>query len=218
VLIACLIGLGLGFVGSVPIAGPISAIVLQRGLARRYASAAYVGAGAAVGEGIYAFLAFWGFASLLSAHLWVDVLARAIAAVILVVLGIVFLRFRAPTADDAPVARGRDAPGPSLLLGFSVTMINPTLLATWAATATTLYSTGFPMTPRDALPFAVGAALGIGGWFALLAWLLKRYGERFERRLLEKVVKGIGAALLGIAVWFVFRFVQALEAWRNTGT
>lgn len=212
-LVAAIIGLALGFVGSVPIAGPISAIVLQRGLERRYASAAYVGVGAAVGEGIYAFLAFWGFANLLVGRLWIDVLSRGVAAVILCVLGVVFLRFRAPEAGSAPAQGVRYAAWPSLILGFSVTMINPTLLATWAATATTLYSTGFDMTPGDALPFAVGTAIGIGGWFALLSFILKRYGEKFERRLLQRLVRGIGLLLFGVAVWFVVRFVQAIQHW-----
>jgi hypothetical protein len=69
------------------------------------------------------------------------------------------------------------------------------------------------MTPGDALPFAVGTAIGIGGWFALLSFILKRYGEKFERRLLQRLVRGIGLLLFGVAVWFVVRFVQAIQHW-----
>jgi threonine/homoserine/homoserine lactone efflux protein len=210
VLVAALVGLALGFVGSVPIAGPVSAIVLRRGLTRRYASAAFVGLGAGIAEGVYAFLAFWGFASFLEGYAWIDVVARGVAAVILLVLGVMFARFVAPEAGTETPQERRHGPGPSVLLGLTVTLINPTLLATWAATATTLHASGFAMTPRDALPFAVGTAIGISGWFAILAAILKRYGERFERRFLQLGVRGIGLVLVGVGLWFCYRFVVAL--------
>ena len=208
-LAAALLGMAFGLVGSIPIAGPISALVLRRGLHRRYLSAVCVGCGCAVAEGIYAFLAFWGFASFLDRHSWLDPVSRALAMVILMVLGVSFLRYRVPSAQDLEARRQRgDSALRSLAVGFAITLINPTLIATWSATATTLFSTGFVMSAHDALPFAIGASVGIAGWFAILTWVHARYGERFETRLLERTVRVIGAALLGLSVWFAWRLLS----------
>ena len=205
-LTALVVGLGLGFFGSVPIAGPISVIVLRRGLHARYASAVLVGVGAAVAEGGYALLAFWGFAHFLTRYPWIDLVSRAAAALILAVLGILFLRYRSPSVDESPRLERRHAAGPSLLLGFSITAFNPTLIGTWAAATTTLASTGFGLSEARAAPFAVGVAAGIASWFGLFSWILRRYNQRFERRTLERVVRAIGIALLGFSLWFGYRF------------
>ena len=47
-LTAALIGFCFGFFGSIPVAGPIAALVLKRGLTGRFRSAALVGAGGAI--------------------------------------------------------------------------------------------------------------------------------------------------------------------------
>jgi threonine/homoserine/homoserine lactone efflux protein len=210
VLIAAIVGLVFGFVGSIPIAGPISALVLHRGLDRRYRSAAFIGVGGAVVEGVYAFLSFFGFSTFLAKHPWMDPASRALAAVILFALGFTFFRYKTkPPATDEP--RRDDSVARSLLLGATVTAINPTLIATWSATAVTIFSTGLiAMTPDEALPFACGATLGIGGWFVLFVLILRRYGARFKASTLEKVVRGIGLALMGLGLFFVYRFVRWL--------
>jgi len=203
-LIALALGLALGFFGSVPIAGPISVIVLRRGLHRRYASAVAVGAGAAVAEGGYALLAFWGFGHLLARYPSIDLVSRGAATVILAVLGILFLRFRTPDAGAEP--ERRHAALPSALTGFSITLFNPTLIGTWAATMTMLSSAGFVLSDGRAVPFGVGVMVGIAGWFGLFTWILRRYGERFERQTLTTCVHVLGAALLLVSLWFGYRF------------
>jgi len=209
VLIAAIIGLVFGFLGSIPVAGPISALVLHRGLERRYTSATFVGIGAAIAEGGYAFLAFWGFSSFLARHAWIEPVSRALAAVILFGLGATFFRYKAKP-DNKAVEKPQSAIR-SFLFGASVTAINPTLIATWSATAVTLYSTGLiEMTPVEALPFAAGASVGIGSWFVVFVAILRRYGERFRPATLERVVRGIGVALMGLALFFVYRFVHGL--------
>ncbi len=206
-LVAAIVGLLFGFVGSIPVAGPISALVLHRGLERRYRSAAFVGVGGAIAEGGYAFLSFWSFSSFLTRHAWIDPVSRAVAAVILFGLGVSFVRYK--TKEDTTSDKKGDSAVQSFLLGASMTAINPTLIATWSATAMTLYSTGIiEMKPVVALPFAAGAATGIGGWFLAFVAILKRYGDRFKPSTLEKVVRGIGVALMGLALFFVYRFVR----------
>jgi len=205
---ALLIGFCFGFFGSIPVAGPIAALVLKRGLTGRFASAAFVGVGGGIAEAGYAFLAFWGYATWLADKPLVDPISKAVAAIILIGLGVSFARYR--TKDTAGVAQKVDESIPrSLLLGFSITALNPTLIATWTAATTTLDSADIVrLEPIDAIPFSLGALIGIVGWFGMLTVLLKRYGPRFDRNKLDTCVRVIGLLILGLGLWFGIKAVM----------
>ena len=208
-LIAIVIGFLFGFVGSMPVAGPIAALVLARSLAGRFRAGLAISAGAAVAESAYAFLAFWGFSTLLLRYPVILPVSRGAAAVILVTLG-TLLAWRPPemSTRDEPV---RDRLTGSLLLGFSITALNPTLIATWTAAAATLASTGLlRLTPDLALPFALAACAGIVVWFWLLVAGVRRFKDRFRAETLSKVVRVIGVALVGLGLWFAWLLVRSL--------
>lgn len=208
-LLALLIGFAFGFFGSIPVAGPVAAVVLQRGMTGRAASGAWVGLGCAVAEAIYAFIAVWGFSTFLAQYDWVEPTSRAVAALILGVLAVIFLRYRSPALTHE--ARPRELPGKSIALGFTITLLNPTLIATWTGATTTLYSTGaVELSSRSAPLFAVGAFAGISGWFAGLSYLLYRLRGQFRTDTLDRAVRVIGGLLLVLAGWFTWRFIDWL--------
>lgn len=200
-LAALIIGFCFGFFGSIPIAGPIAALVLKRGLTGRFASAALIGVGGAIAEAGYAFLAFWGFATYLTQYPVIEPICRTLAGIILVGLGISFARYRASQTGTLPTST--DSAAKSFFLGFTITALNPTLIATWTAATTTLYSSDLiSLRPIDAVPFSLGALIGIIAWFSLLTVLLKRYGSRFNADRLTMLVRIIGVMLIGLGVWF----------------
>jgi threonine/homoserine/homoserine lactone efflux protein len=203
---ALLVGLLFGFLGSIPVAGPISAVVLHRGLTGRAASGALVGLGCAFAEGGYAYLAFWGFSTYLASYAWLEPVSRALAAGMLIALGVVFVRYRSPQGTDEK--DHADTAPKSLALGFTVTLLNPTLLATWSGATTTLFSTGLVAMDSSIAPvFAFGAVLGVTGWFGLLSWLLHEHRARFRNETLDAFVRGVGVLLLVLAAWLVWRAV-----------
>ena len=63
--LAALFGFGMGFAGSIPLAGPTTMLVLSFGIQGRIRAAAGVAAGSALPEAIYASLALWGFGALI---------------------------------------------------------------------------------------------------------------------------------------------------------
>jgi threonine/homoserine/homoserine lactone efflux protein len=207
-LIAAIIGFLFGFIGSMPVAGPIAALVFSRGIEGRFRSGLGVAAGGALAEGIYACLAFWGFAELLAQYPVMIHISRGVAVVVLTALGIMFLK-RKPRRREAP--RKREGWGGSLALGFTITALNPTLIATWSAAATTLFSTGLvAFRSTLALPFGLSAVAGIVAWFSLLLWLVRRYRGRFSDRTLNRLIRVMGVFLLGVAVYFVVLLVRGL--------
>lgn len=199
-------GLGFGFIGSVPIAGPISALVFRSGVAGRTRRGQGIALGSAVGEAIYAFLAFWGVGAVFDRWPMLGPLSKVAAGVILVTMGIVFIRRPAPkqraaTPDDPAAVRGGRS---AFLIGFGITGLNPTLIATWTAVTATAFSTGFATyTLPGAVLFAIGVFCGISLWFLLLLEGLDRFRDKVTPRTLDRIVQGMGLFLLIVGSWFL---------------
>ncbi len=205
-LFALLFGFVFGFVGSMPIAGPISLLVLSRGLENRINNALHLASGSALAEALYAYLAFWGFSELLASYTWIDPAAKGAAALILVALGLRFALKKTPSRDAPP-------PDPSVgnkrsfVLGITITLLNPTLIATWTGAVAVLYSTGlFTFAPEHALPFSAGASAGIFCWFGLLLLLLGRFRSRLNRSAIFTTLRFLGCGLILLGVVFAYGF------------
>ena len=57
-------GFVFGFVGAIPVAGPIAAMVVERSILGRFRAAIWLAIGSAIAEGGYAALAVFGFSFL----------------------------------------------------------------------------------------------------------------------------------------------------------
>lgn len=209
-LTAVLFGFVLGALGSIPVAGPISALVIARGIQGRFKAGAFIALGGGTVEAIYCFLAFWGFSQFLEDHPIIEPISRGVSALVLLVLGIVFIRKK---HDDGPSEatsrRLRDSKRSSFFLGAWVCAINPTVIAGWSAVVTTVYSSGaVEFTSKQALPFAIGVAMGITSWFWGLLAVIRRNRERFSGSTLTRVLNAVGMLLVVLACWFAYRFVD----------
>lgn len=252
---ALAVGIVAAFIASMPVAGPIAALVVRHALEGRPKSALMLGIGTGLAEGIYAFLALWGFSTFLADYPIIIPISKIVAAVILIGLGFWFTRFvpstpTPPGAIQEPhvsevrgehgsamatasaivakvqhhgtphslevatvMARGSAAERPwqSLGVGFSVTFLNPTLLATWAAAATTIMSMDIlSKEASNALPFALGVVVGGTSWFGLLVWLLSRFRHRFSPLTLQRVIRAMGWGLIALGLWFAVAFAYYL--------
>jgi threonine/homoserine/homoserine lactone efflux protein len=119
--------------------------------------------------------------------------------VLLIALGVHFYRKRQTVAETPPpsgVGNKR-----SFFLGFTITALNPTLIATWTFTVTTVYSFGLvKFDSGNALPFSLGAFSGIVGWFATLLYLLNRFRTTLPGVALNKVLNVMGIVLIVVGV------------------
>lgn len=226
--IAAIAGLIAAFLASMPVAGPVAALVVRHALEGQARSALMLALGTALAEAIYAFLALWGFANLLGEYPIIVPISKVVAAVVLIGLGFWFTRFvPTPMGQTAPppppgarmatrqmqaiIDRPTSAERPwrSFGVGLSVTLLNPTLLATWAAAATTIMSMNlFPVNGTYALPFALGVAVGASAWFFLLIALLSRYRDRFSQRAMQRTIRGMGYGLVALGLWFLGVFIH----------
>jgi threonine/homoserine/homoserine lactone efflux protein len=210
VLVVGLIGFAFAFVGSMPVAGPIAAIVLARGLVGRARSGALVGVGCALAESGYAFLALWGYSNWLARHAWMLPASRVIAALLLLGLGVALARYRGAAAQsDRP--EGSDTALASVGLGAGIAALNPTLLATWTGATTALHATGLVvLEARHAPVFALGAFLGTSAWFTVFSVALHRLRGRFEEAALARIVRGTGWVVGAVGGLFAVRVAWQL--------
>jgi threonine/homoserine/homoserine lactone efflux protein len=194
------IGFALGYVGSMPVAGPIAALVFWRGLEDRGRNALCLALGAAIAESFYAYAAFWGFSAVLVRYAWIERAAHLCAALVFIALGAHFYQKRQtlvparPQDASPPQARGDKR---NFLLGFVITALNPTLIATWTFAVTTLYSFNVArFEPSNALPFSLGALVGIVAWFATLLRLMARFRPQIERLNVQRVLNVMGIVMM----------------------
>jgi threonine/homoserine/homoserine lactone efflux protein len=207
VIIALVIGFVFAFIGSIPIAGPIAVIVLSKGLEHRNRAGLFIATGAAVAEAIFAFLAFWGFSAVLSRYPTLIPATRLVGCLILVALGI-YLAVRTPKSKEAQ--QQKDKKGVvgvrNILLGFSMTIVNPTLLVTWTAAVGAAHSTGIlDMQPHNAFPFSLGVCGGIIAWFAVMLATMAKLHHKMNPEKMQRVIKIIGVVLIVLGSAFAIR-------------
>ncbi|WNG34439.1 hypothetical protein F0U61_12960 [Archangium violaceum] len=206
-LITSLVAFGFGFIGSIPLTGPIAVMVLSLCVQKRFGAAIRVGLGAALAEALYAAVAFWGFTTLLADRPAILPISHALSVLVLTLLGVYFIRWK--PVDEVTPDESRSVMG--FLIGFSISALNPTLLATWSAAVAALYARQlFDFSGVLALPFGVAAGAGVACWELLLVWLLRRYESHLPRSALTRAVQVMGLLLIAGAVLAGRDFIREL--------
>lgn len=215
---AILLGFAMGFLAAIPVAGPVSAMVIERTLDKRYAAALAVAIGSALAEGFYAGMAVVGV-SLLAVYPWLEPASKALAAAILIGVGLSFALKKKKVDDDddegavdgnTKSKRPKKTTLGQFAIGFSVTIVNPTLLATWTAATSMVVATGIELSPILGAPFGLAVALGVSSWFALVVYLVRRFTKSFKPSSIRKVIGYIGWGLVALGLYFVVLFVKEL--------
>jgi len=194
-----------------PIAGPTAIILVSKGLDNHRRSGIFIAAGAATAESVYVFMAFWGLESILTHYPMLLPVTRLVGAVLLLLLGIHFVLRRSGPRN--PLTRPPEQTGAkSFVFGLSLTALNPSLLVTWTAAVSVAHATGvLPVETSAAGPFALGAALGIVAWFAILLWLLSRFGARVSAVTLSRLIRWMGALLIVVGAALFLRGIFHLS-------
>ena len=190
-MIASLVGFLMGFIGSMPIAGPTSILVFHRGIIARYRDALAIGVGGAVAEGFYCALAVHGFSML---HENFVPLLKGVSILLPIALALYLILVRQETSRDHLVSEPSAANfGGHFCIGLSVAALNPTLLLTWSGSVAVLFSlTGLRFHGSDRIVFAAGAVLGMVTWFSIFLTLLCRFRDRFPFRVIQRLTRKTG--------------------------
>lgn len=209
-------GLIAGFGGSIPVAGPASIMIFSLATAGRIRSAIQLSLGTALAEGGYAFLAFIGFGALLAEYGFLIPVSRGLGAILLTGLGLRFAihpPYQHHEPSSRPAKKNKRFRGKSFMLGFSITALNPTLIATWTAAMALVHSMyHIEYNLLGAFAFAFGVTGGIAIWFIAFVKILQRYRKRFSERFLKTLLRFIGVILIGFGIWFALAFVSYFKS------
>jgi threonine/homoserine/homoserine lactone efflux protein len=187
-------------------------MVVARAAREQFGDALRVGLGAAAAEAIYAGIAFFGFTTILARHPVVVPVSHGITAIVLLALGVRFVFWRPTEKKEREEHRAG-----TVLVGFTVSTLNPTLLVTWTGAVAFLYSKGLgQVSDWVSVPFGVCAGVGVGGWVVVLVALLRKYGSKMPRRVLTGAVRTLGLALVALGVWSGVQLVKWMSGDRRT--
>lgn len=190
-----LIGFVLGWLTSMPVAGAVSIFIVHRGLAGRVRDGLRLAAGAGVAEALWCAAVRLGLGHLFERWPGLERVAEVGGGVILVGLGIYFLRRRVRTGDGA----GREDAGGrtgNFRLGFALVAGNIAVPVNWVALLAIVQSLGFAPLEGPPGTFALGVALGIFGWFTFLLLTLDFFRDRFPTGAPQRIVRAMGLLLV----------------------
>lgn len=196
-------GFVFGFLGSVPLAGPIAVLVLRKGIRGEYRQGIGVAAGGSLAEAIYCALAVLGFESLLAAHPGIEAWSKLGGAAMMIALGAAFMLMRLselPQAEPhAPVSK---LAGP-FFIGFSIAAFNPVLILTWSGVAAILHAFTGPFSSAEKVLFPVAVGLGVFSWFRLMLSLIKKHSQSVSTHRMMQAVRAFGVVLALVGVWMI---------------
>lgn len=203
-MLVLILGFIIGFFIAIPAIGPISATVVQRSLRRDFLHAFSIGAGSSLAEAIYCYTALVGVSLFVDQFIWLKPVLRWVGVVVLLGLGAYFLLGNTPTApDDTDLSNPTAASaGSAFSLGFLVTILNPSMLATW--TAAIAYMQGLDVVTFQTWhhwSFPLSVVAGELTWFVVLVSTLNRLGHAISDRTIAGVIRTIGGVLIALGIW-----------------
>jgi threonine/homoserine/homoserine lactone efflux protein len=209
ILLAGLTGLISGLLLSIPV-GPVNLTILNEGTRRGFKWAALIGLGATTMELIYCFIAFTGFASFFTRG-YVKAAMELFSFVFMLFIGIKFLLAKSVQARPIHLGAAADRiearleerlhPHSAFMTGLVRVMGNVGVLVFWIILAANFISREW-VTPDwpGKLACVTGVAVGTGGWFTGLSWVVSLGHGKLSEKTLLRMEHLSGACLLILAL------------------
>ena len=209
ILLAGLTGLISGLLLSIPV-GPINLTILNEGTRRGFKWAALIGLGATTMELIYCFIAFTGFASFFTRG-YVKAAMELFSFVFMLFIGMKFLLSKSVQAPPIHLGAAADRiearleerlhPHSAFTTGLVRVMGNVGVLVFWIILAANFISREW-VTPDwpGKLACVAGVAVGTGGWFTGLSWVVSLGHGKLSEKTLLRMEHFSGACLLVLAL------------------
>jgi len=207
-MIYALIGLILGFLGSMPIAGPIAVLILHKGLRAKHDEGMSIAYGAAIPETMYCAMALFGFDILFARYPAIESASKVLGGMILLVLGILFMYIRPQAESSRQHTVKPERKAAPFFIGFSIAALNPTLIVTWSGAVAVLYSMAGRLEGYEKVMFPLGAGIGKLLWFAVLLFLVKRYRAHFSQVAINRTIGLLGGAIALFGLWMLSSAVK----------
>ena len=214
ILLIAASGFIMGFVGSIPPTGPVALMVIRRTFEHRPWHAFAAGVGGALAEVVYSGLAVFGVGLVLKQIEVAETAIRGFST--LVLLGVGFYFFVTPVSaedvrQDHKTGESLGSSMGHLAQGFSVGIVNPTLILNWTV-AVALFFSYFQIDTdlSGRILFVVGVGSGIITWTAVQVYLLRKFQEWSSVEMLGKIQRAVSVLVIGAALYLGYETVANL--------
>lgn len=207
-LLPLLVGVGVGFVGSIPV-GPVNAAVIDTSLRKCFVRACAVGFGGAFVDFVYSQISVSVLAPLFESQPGLKSLFFGVSGVVLVVFGVVMAMNAAVGQAEAQPKKPvlARALASAFLSGVIITLANPAALVSWVVFAAPFL---VGMTRLQALLAGGGIFVGTSIWMVSIAWLAHKGRVKLGPRA-AWITRTAGALLVIYGVFLVGR--ASLVVW-----
>ena len=206
-----LCGIGMGILTAIPPAGPIALMVISRAIKGAYTRGFATAVGGKTGELVWAAAAVAGIQTLFTRFPSVRMGFRIAAAVVLVAVGVYFLR---QTPDPEEVEQeDKDYEATSVLKhmgkGFSIGIVNLSVLFNWIVGMGIFLSwTDRSASLLENVGLVVGIGLGNYAWFGFVLYLVHWMDDEARKKFLTWIQRIAAAAVLGAAGYIVYKVLR----------
>jgi threonine/homoserine/homoserine lactone efflux protein len=216
VLMFLVFGVLAGALTGVPI-GPVNVAVIDAAYRHTMRRAIGVGLGGAIADAFYAGLGIIGVTPVLAKWPSVPPILYAVSGIVLLVYGFLTARSQpvtpavteAPTSDSHAELIAKRELGQGMKVGVALIVLNPAAMVTWVVIIGQLLPT--IDNNWEGLACAIGVFAGSFGWFALVAYLTHK-GKHVLGDKAAWIPRVVGIALMGYALWLLFKAVKIVIA------
>ncbi len=206
-------GVVAGFISSTPL-GPINLLVAEHYLHQAKFKIIYFLGGVLFADLLYAFIAFWGYYTLVN-ELPIEKYVIPVGSTFIIALGALSLLGLLKRRDGTPLKKKKKnvkiaSPAWSFVQGVFLCAANPAFLIYWIYMASTQQKMFTELLQYSAAPSSIMLALVLAGvivgdliWFGSFTKLLKFGAKKMGVKIIEKIRFIIALLLIGMGVFFL---------------
>lgn len=229
-LTALLLGTLLGFALSIP-PGPLSLAFMKKAVSKHYTAAFLVAFGAAVMDVFYNLVAAFASSALVVwlsdlfvQNRWLSIVFQAICFIVLLVLGIRYLRDKHDVAAERNIVerervqeeRARKiGHGSPFFLGTLIAFTNlatPTFLPSMIAAISYLHAEGIlERSISSNLMYSVGFGIGTTVWFSAILRIIMKHHAKLSPSFITAIYKLAGGALILFALALAYNVLVTTD-------
>jgi threonine/homoserine/homoserine lactone efflux protein len=203
-IVLILAGVAMGLIAAVPI-GPVNIICIRRSFTFGPLNGFVSGLGAALGDGVFAAITFFGLTAIAQLIQSYDPVIEVVGGALLVWFGVHALRAPIPArVDDADKSdSGASTLFRAIASTFVLTITNPATLIAFASMFASFRGlVGGADSFVDAEFVVAGVVAGSAGWWLVLTTLIGLFHTRITDRMVRIINRASGAlvASFGLAV------------------
>lgn len=225
---ALLVGLLVGLILAIP-PGPIAVAVIKQALEGKFRASMEIAISAAGMDIIYSMIAAFAssalviyLTNLLTAHLWVPLLLQVVCVIVLVVIGIRYLK---STSGDVVASEKKEMVQEERArnLGYTSPFIVGILIALTNLASPTflpslIFITGYLHSNEwighraiDNVFLAIGFGMGAFVWFLILMRLLKKFRAKLSKNFVGQIYRFAGGSFILFAALLAYHVISGTD-------